>query len=50
MYIMWQQEERFFKYKANEIENFIAVYKRSVHIAIHEAECMIYQKRKENKK
>lgn len=35
MYIMWQQKERFFKYKANEIENFIAVYKWKRYIAIH---------------
>ena len=24
----WHKKKRFFKYKANEIENFIAVYKR----------------------
>lgn len=35
MYIMWQQEERYFKYKANEIENFIAVYKlKRVHVEL----------------
>lgn len=48
MYIMWQQERKIFKYKANEIENFIAVYKaKSEHIAIHmeRTQCMIYQKR-----
>lgn len=28
MYIHGTQKKRFFKYKANEIENFIAVYKR----------------------
>lgn len=35
MYIMWQQKERYFKYKANEIENFIAVYKlKRVHVEL----------------
>lgn len=27
-----KKKKRFFKYKANEIENFIAVYKHTIHI------------------
>lgn len=34
--LLWQQEEDlYFKYKANETENFIAVYKRGEYIALH---------------
>ena len=44
---MWQQKERFFKYKANEIETLLRYIIERAHSDTYGAQCMIYQKKKE---